>query len=536
MLLDTSKIIFTGVVRDNEDTSILGRIRVFPEKNEDILQVLEGCGAKLNDNKTDIIDTEKFGPNDPFVFMPLFPYFISVIPQNGELVWVMYSDQKKNSGRKEQFYIPILKSDAFNFKFENNNQTRTNTAQGFQLTPPPKYKSDSKNSQGKKEETNPIKGIFAQPGDNAFYGQGSSDIILKKEELILRAGKISDVTSNKVQEPNEKRGFYQISFYNKGIEKDKPTTITTSDIDKSFLKYLIEYEIYNLENEFDLFRGFVRIYKLPESVNEGFPNDEFSIGTSVGLDVSQSVFPCEFGPLPMSGVTNLINKIIDGFNNCSDTIPLVISGDNITTARFTLPQGKTQFPFYYRPSSTLTNAMMNPGNLNVSFNQMRFKNAVTLTSQIKFSSSGDINGEGLISRKNIFGISFIEKTSEVEGKETYNLQRNSFSVAGSDKIMLLSYGTQPPGKQPILLPKETVYGLEQDFLFNTVIPNTEPVVRGESLKKILNLMVKFMTTHSHPFHSLPPTPISYSQVSVAIIDQEFQKYDSTVLNQNIRIN
>jgi hypothetical protein len=111
------------------------------------------------------------------------------------------------------------------------------------------------------------------------------------------------------------------------------------------------------------------------------------------------------------------------------------------------------------------------------------------------------------------------------------------SIAGSDKIILLSYNTgRPPGKQSILLPKETVYGLEQDFVFDNIIPNTEPVVRGESLKRILNLMVKFMTTHSHPFHQLPPTPISYSQVSIATLDAEFQKYDSDVLNQNIRIN
>ena len=72
MLLDTSKIIFTGVVKDNEDTSLLGRIRVFPEKNEDIRQVLQGCGAKLNANGTDVAEIEKFGVNDPFVFMPLF--------------------------------------------------------------------------------------------------------------------------------------------------------------------------------------------------------------------------------------------------------------------------------------------------------------------------------------------------------------------------------------------------------------------------------------------------------------------------------
>jgi hypothetical protein len=62
------------------------------------------------------------------------------------------------------------------------------------------------------------------------------------------------------------------------------------------------------------------------------------------------------------------------------------------------------------------------------------------------------------------------------------------------------------------------------------------VVRGEKLKEFLNLIVKFLTTHAHPFHQLPPTPISYADVSVADIESEFQKYDTDVLNQNIRIN
>jgi hypothetical protein len=48
--------------------------------------------------------------------------------------------------------------------------------------------------------------------------------------------------------------------------------------------------------------------------------------------------------------------------------------------------------------------------------------------------------------------------------------------------------------------------------------------------------MKFVLTHCHGYHGTPPTPVSFSQVSVAQIEQEFQKYDSKVLNQNIRLN
>jgi hypothetical protein len=62
------------------------------------------------------------------------------------------------------------------------------------------------------------------------------------------------------------------------------------------------------------------------------------------------------------------------------------------------------------------------------------------------------------------------------------------------------------------------------------------MVRGDKLKEFLNLLMKFVLTHCHGYHGTPPSSISFSQVSVAQIEQEFQKYDSKVLNQNIRLN
>ena len=62
------------------------------------------------------------------------------------------------------------------------------------------------------------------------------------------------------------------------------------------------------------------------------------------------------------------------------------------------------------------------------------------------------------------------------------------------------------------------------------------MVRGEKLKEVLNLIIKFLTTHSHPYNQLAPTPISYAGVSISDIEVQLQKYDTEVLNQNIRIN
>lgn len=532
----TSRIIFTGVVKDNQDTSLLGRIRVFPQKDEDVTQVLKGSGVPLNSSGSDILDKYKYTKDDPFVFMPLLPYYLQIIPKVEELVWVMYSDVNQNTDRKEQFYIPIIKADPFNFNKEDNSQTKVNTIQGTLLNQK-KYKNDTPDEIGNKNFTEPIEGIFANPGDNAFYGQGSTDLILKPNEVILRAGKVANITSNSVQEPNDKRGFYQISYYNKNNKKDPPVSRTTSEIDKSFLKKLIEYDIYNPENTANMFRGVINIYNMPQSADKGFPNDEFTSQTVVDPSLTQTIFSYEFEGLSLTKVSELINNIINGLNNISTSNPLKISGDSLTTREFKIAQGELVFPFYYRPSPNLVKIATKQKNFSVLSNLQRYTNVQTLLSTVRFTFSLDLNGEGLISSKDIFGTSLQDKIIQIPGNETYFEEKNSVSIAGSNKIILLSYASNPPsGKKSIQLSKETIYGVGQDFIFDNILPNTEPMVRGESLKNFLNLIVKFLTTHSHPFHQLPPTPISYSQVSVASIEQEFQNYDRNVVNQNIRIN
>ena len=286
-----------------------------------------------------------------------------------------------------------------------------------------------------------------------------------------------------------------------------------------------------------MFRGVVNIYNMPQSADKGFPNDEFTSQTVVDPSLTQTIFSYEFEGLSLTKVSELINNIINGLNNISTSNPLKISGDSLTTREFKIAQGELVFPFYYRPSPNLVKIATKQKNFSVLSNLQRYTNVQTLLSTVRFTFSLDLNGEGLISSKDVFGTSLQDKTIQIPGNETYFEEKNSVSIAGSNKIILLSYASNPPsGKKSIQLSKETIYGVGQDFIFDNILPNTEPMVRGESLKNFLNLIVKFLTTHSHPFHQLPPTPISYSQVSVASIEQEFQNYDRNVVNQNIRIN
>ena len=206
-----SKIFYTARVVDNEDPYLLGRIRAFPISDEDVQKVLEETGPIIYDPSTrDIFDIYKFTNDDPFVFQSLLPPYLNLIPKIDELVWVIYANPDDRNTRKEQWYTTATKSNPFNIKFDNYEDAKVNTAQGFNIKPPTQYRSSSVIQSGitedyVKEYSKPVKGIFAEPGHNAIYGQGSTDIILKQSEVLLRAGKVVDMTPNLENPANDKR-------------------------------------------------------------------------------------------------------------------------------------------------------------------------------------------------------------------------------------------------------------------------------------------------------------------------------------------
>jgi hypothetical protein len=62
------------------------------------------------------------------------------------------------------------------------------------------------------------------------------------------------------------------------------------------------------------------------------------------------------------------------------------------------------------------------------------------------------------------------------------------------------------------------------------------MVRGDELMKFLNIVVKFMVAHVHPFPGLPPVPTATDGTLASDILSQLQNASNTILNQNIRIN
>jgi hypothetical protein len=109
----------------------------------------------------------------------------------------------------------------------------------------------------------------------------------------------------------------------------------------------------------------------------------------------------------------------------------------------------------------------------------------------------------------------------------------TYGTLGADKIFLLSHKTQTT--KGLINLSNTIYGLDQKT-FEDVESKTEPMVRGEALMDLINLICKFMIAHVHPFHGMAPVPTALDGTLSSDILQKLLNSNQTILNQNIRIN
>jgi hypothetical protein len=117
--------------------------------------------------------------------------------------------------------------------------------------------------------------------------------------------------------------------------------------------------------------------------------------------------------------------------------------------------------------------------------------------------------------------------------ERYN---KSVGVMGSDEIYLLSHTSKnPPNKERIDL-SNTLYGIDENMVADIIEPNTSSLVRGEELLELLNLIVRFLVSHVHPWHGTTPVPTSFDGTKVDDILKELLNAQDKILNKKIRIN
>ena len=68
------------------------------------------------------------------------------------------------------------------------------------------------------------------------------------------------------------------------------------------------------------------------------------------------------------------------------------------------------------------------------------------------------------------------------------------------------------------------------------MPNTSSMVRGEELLELIDMIVRFLITHTHAYPGLPPVPVTQDGSSTAKILTELNNSIEKILSSNIRLN
>lgn len=502
-------IFYQVKVLDNNDPLMLGRIR----------------GVRLIDNYSDIIksitspvwndEKDPWTERDPFIFNPLLPYYVYQVPKEDEMVQVMYLNNEFIY--QNQYYIQNTYSSPTSTKKEYYYGANALTGTGMRVKP----SVPLKNKNGTYTNKEVHKGVFPEPGDNALLGRGSADLVVKEDEVLLRAGKFTnnELQTNVLPTRNDGRSFLQLSRFSNQVNKLPDVEIVQSEEKILQVKYLIEWVITNPENELNLFSGNVYLYKLKQDITTNSSN--ISVSSNVSENLKILVDSIQFINQPKTTVIEIINDYIKSIND-----------RNITESgiQIELNDGD-KFPIYYRPNA-YTYGMMSPSGLNST--PITIKNISDIFSQIKLNSTLKIGGYGLIYSKNLVGTPLDSKITKLPQSK---LNRSPLTVGalGADNLYLLSHKSSIPGKGKINF-DGTLYGISQDKIASELDPKTSSSVRGEELLELLSIIVRFLVTHTHAYPGLPPVPVTQDGSKLSDLLTEMQNAYQKILNSNIRLN
>jgi hypothetical protein len=290
--IDYTKTVQIGIVVGVDDPQSMGRIKV----------KIPGPAVRGGD---DGLTTEEL----PWSY-PMMPKFYSVTPKIGEGVFVMtFTDQKSHSDRL--FFGPII-SQLNNLDFDSINTTALSPFT-FAMTLP---KTDFNRIPA-------LNGVFPKVDDVAFQGRYNTDIIQRKNEILIRAGKF--VTS----QPNDNNPFpFQFNTDTPGyiqIKNDIP--IEPQKENQIQQKGSVTNIVANKINLLTHKDGYPRF---------NLANQENQISDDETLKILETAHPLPFGDLLVDYLKLLKNAFINHVHNNNGLPPtdLVTSGNQQSVQEF----------------------------------------------------------------------------------------------------------------------------------------------------------------------------------------------------------
>ena len=520
------QIIFPGIVLDNQDPMMLGRLRVIPELDD--YTAIIGSIPDWNENN------DKWTSKDPVLFLPLLPFFLSQTPQPNEYVHIIYMN--KQFKRENQFYVQGPFSSPLLSPFENYQGAKKFLASGTRLS----QGLSLRNQDGSYAtfEGGSVEGIFPKPEDVGLLSRGTSDLILKQNEVLLRAGKTSQLKYNTLPTPNDNRAFLQLSYFPiKEVQDTTQTTTFSREIIKLVEKIII-WDITNLENNVspNVFIGSVKLHNLSKDnpkFNSTTFNSESILSLEFGTDITSTIAQINFSGTSFEETVNTINTFIAGVFQGFLAHPDYVSSGNTVF--------QNVFPFVVTPSK-LTYEVGNKFNPSNSYsdsaeisNFVKFKAAIGLENGSKESGYFLVwNKKG---EKPIYGTQY-DIIKQTLFPSSFKSEPISYGVMGAQRIYLLSQDAT--SKKTKINLQNTIYGIPQDDFVrgkNSLQNLTYSTVRGEVIIELLRKMYAFLEGHVHPIAIIKPAKrASGNGQSLDDIETLLNNAESLILNQNIRIN
>jgi hypothetical protein len=322
------QILFPGYVYENQDPMMLGRLRVIPEtKNyNDIIASVPDWNE----------DTDPWTSKDPLIFIPLLPFYISQTPKKDEYVHIIYMNKKYPF--QNQFYIQGPFSSPMTTPFEYFQGSKKFLATGDRI----KQGLSLKNQEGEYRDDN-SKGIFPEPGDNALLGRGTADVIVKENEVLIRAGKTKELSKDKFPIGNQNRAFLQLTRFTQTKQTLPQETKFRLVKNVQLVKKMIVWDISTLSSSSN-FTGSVKLYNLKPSPKVN--TDNFKFDTILNLTSGE-----DYG-VELESVSFIGKSFQESVKTINDFISKVFN-PNVNFTGITLNNPKNlsdQFPFIVTPS------------------------------------------------------------------------------------------------------------------------------------------------------------------------------------------
>lgn len=498
------RIIDIAICTDNLDPKGLNRIRIVRY-------------SEYNVGEKDKRKFTKWGDDDPYLASPFLPININLVPEVGQAVKIINYNPDKETVNTEYIAGPFTKQ--FDLGSQTFNQQLRYTTYGTAN----KESVDLYNPNGSYVDSK-SEGSFAKPEDYSISGKYGSDIIFSEDGIQIRGGKFvskeaaSKSTRKKMTEypimSKKSSSLYLRKFAKKMTLEDTITEKIETSV--SNLKYIVEYEIDDFSNPTKV-KFFV--YKVLKNYGEITRTDYFNSST----------------PLPPE--KKLINVENDG---TSPTLTIDVTGlsgrniaqeirnniyklhENSLKKINSLYNDDDLHPFYFRPTLQFTNTILTTeSEKNLKYDIL---SNVAIYSYLQ---------SGLMwSRLNVKAPVKIVPISEKKLKKHEDSLEQTFASLISDNMFLLSTDTNNTGKL-IDFNKLDMYSLTQEDYVSKVEPNTYAVVRGETLLKLLQSIIKVLITHRHN----PTEPfVQNGYPDFEELKKLIETMENDILNKSIRIN